>query len=54
MQKILDLLNSSVIVHGYEVLDFKQGEFFSYLKLKAGFGVYHHPPRGKRNIPGRE
>ncbi len=35
MQKILNLLNSSGIVYGYEVLDFKQGDCFSYLKLRA-------------------
>ena len=36
MQKILNLLNSSQVVYWSEVLDFKQGYNFSYIKAKAG------------------
>ena len=35
MEKILNLLNNSRIVFESKILDFKQGENFSYIKAKA-------------------
>ncbi len=35
MLKTLDLLDRSPIVKSYEVLDFKKGKDFYYLKIKA-------------------